>query len=102
MNEEFIDPRLATLSQRLKARVRPEEMTADERRTHTEFVRQRLADDDNGLDAFMRELQIWQQKDSLEAGDLGVVDALIGHAEKLRTQFVTNVSIEYVSSTRRC
>ncbi len=93
-NEEFIDPRLATLSQRLKARVRPEEMTADERRAHTEFVRQRLADGDNGLDAFMRELQIWQQKDSLEAGDLGVVDALIGHAEKLRTQFVTNVSIE--------
>ena len=94
MNEEFMDPRLATLSQRLKARVRPEEMDADERRAHVEFVRQRLADGDNGLDAFLRELQIWQRKDSLEARDREVVEALIGHAEKLRTQFVTNASIE--------
>ena len=69
-------------------------MDSDERRAHLEFVRQRLADGDNGLDAFLRELQIWQRKDSLEARDREVVEALIGHAEKLRTQFVTIASIE--------
>ena len=89
---EFTDPRLTTLSQRLKARVRPDEMDEKERRAHLDFVRQRLAGATNKLDAFMLELQICQQNGSLDMRDSKVVEALISHAENLRTLYVENAS----------
>ena len=92
LNDEFADPRLATLSQRLKARVRPDEMDEEERRVYREFVRQRLFGKDNKLEAFMRELQMCQQNDSLDAQDGEVVQALISHEKKLRAEYVGNVT----------
>jgi len=92
INGEFTDPRLTTLSQRLKARVRPDEMDEKERRAHLDFVRQRLAGATNKLDAFMLELQICQENGSQDMRDSKIVEALISHAENLRALYVENAS----------
>ena len=89
---EYSDPRLATLAQRLKARVRPDEMDPKERRAYVEFVRHRLMGDDNKLNAFLDELHGWGKDDGLGVQDSKVVAALINHGEKLRAQFLGNVS----------
>ena len=89
---KFSDPRLATLAERLKARVRPDEMDPKERRAYVEFVRHRLMGDDNKLNAFMDELHGWGSDDDLGVRDHKIVEALINHGEKLRAQFLGDIS----------
>ena len=76
----------------MNARVRPDEMDPKERRAYVEFVRHRLMGDDNKLNAFLDELHGWGKDDGLGVQDSKVVAALINHGEKLRAQFLGNVS----------
>lgn len=75
----FEDQRVAELERRLKARLRPLEMSVDEWRAYFAWIRARLTASDRTLDTFRSEIQAKVQ----DVGDNDVLRGLWAHADAI-------------------